>query len=50
MQEVGCCNFPPCLRNSLFPKSVQSELGVLSVTDPVPIDMEEFDARDGWIL
>ena len=41
---------PPCLRNRLFPKLVHSALGVLGVLDPVPVDLEEFDARDGWIL
>ena len=29
---------------------VHSALGVLGVTDPVPLYLEELDARDGWIL
>ena len=46
-QEVGFCNRPPCLRNQLLPKSAQSEIGVLGVTDLVPVDLEDIDARDG---
>ena len=37
-QEVGCRNRLPCLRNRLLPKSVHSALGVLSVTDMVPVE------------
>ena len=50
IQEVGCCNLLPCLRNRFFPKSVHLALGVLGVTDPVTVGLEDFDARDGWIL
>ena len=46
-QEVGHHNHPPCLRNRLLPKSVHSALGVLGVSDPVPINLEELDVRDG---
>ena len=44
------CNFPPCLRNRLFSKSFHSALGVLGLTDLVPVFLDEFDARNGWIL
>ena len=47
IQEVGRRNRPPCLRNRLLPKSVHSALGVLGVSDPVPINLEDLDARDG---
>ena len=47
---MGRCNRPSCLINQLFPKSFHSPLEVPCVADPVPIDLEEFDARDGWIL
>ena len=50
IQEVGRCNSPPCLRNRFFPKSVYPAIGVLSVPNAVAVDLEEFDARDGWIL
>ena len=50
IQEVGSCNRPPCLRNRFFPKSVHPALGVLGVPDSVAVDLEELDARDGWIL
>ena len=50
IQEVGRCNCSPYLRNRLFPKSVHPALGVLGMTEPMTIDLEEFDARDGWIL
>ena len=50
IQEVGRCNRPPCLRNRFFPKSVHPALGVLDVPDSVAVDLEELDARDGWIL
>ena len=50
IQEVGRCNRPPCLRNRLFPKSVHPALGLLGVLDSVAVDLEELDARDGWIL
>ena len=43
-------NFPPCLRNRLFPKLVHSALGVLGVSDPVPVDLDEFETREGWML
>ena len=50
IQEVGCCNRPPCLRNRFFPKSAHPALGVLGVPDSVAVDLEELDARDGCIL
>ena len=50
IQKVGYCNRPPCLRNRFFPKSVHPALGVLGVPNVVAIDLEELDARDGWIL
>ena len=50
IQEVGCCNHPLFLRNQLFPKSVHLALGVLGVTDPMVVDLDQFDVRDGWIL
>ena len=46
IQEVGRCNCPPCLINQLFPNSVHLALGLLVVTGPVPVESEEFDARD----
>ena len=49
-QEVGRQNRPPCLRNRLLPKSVHLVLGVLSVSDVVPVDLEDPDARDRWVL
>ena len=45
-QEVGCRNRPPYLRNRLLPKLVHSVLGVLGVTDTVPVDLQDLDARD----
>ena len=50
IQEVGRCNCPPCPRNRFFPKSVHPALGVLGVPNSVAVDLEELDARDGWIL
>ena len=50
IQEVGCRNRPPYLRNRLLPKSVHSALAVLGMSDVVPIDLEDLNARDGWIL
>ena len=47
---MGRCNRPPCLRNQLFPKLVHLAIRLMGVTDPVPVDLEDFDARDGWIL
>ena len=47
---MGCCNLPPCLINRVFPKSVDPALGVLGVPDAVAVDLEEFDAKNGWIL
>ena len=46
-QEMGRPNHPPCLRNQLLPKSVHSALGVLGVSDPVSVDLQDLDARDG---
>ena len=50
IQEVGRCNLPPCLRNRFFPKLVHPALGVLGMPNLVVVDLEELDARDGWIL
>ena len=47
---MGRCNLLPCLRNWFFPKSVHLALGVMDVTDPVPIDLQEFDENDVRIL
>ena len=47
IEEMVCCNLPPCLRNRFFPKSVHSALGVLGMTYSVPVNLEEFDMRDG---
>ena len=47
---MGCCNSPPCSRNRLFPRPDHLALGVLGVTDLVPVDLKKFDERDGWIL
>ena len=41
---------PPCLRNWFLPKLVHLSLVVMGVLDPVTVDLEEFDSRDGWIL
>ena len=41
---------PLCLRNRFFPKSVYPAIGVLGVPNLVAVDLEELDARDGWIL
>ena len=50
VQEVGRCNCPPLLRNQLLPKTVQAALGVLGVSNPVPVELKDFDAMEGWIL
>ena len=50
IQEVGLCNVPPYLRKQRFPKSFQAALRVLSVPDPVSIELEDFDMREGCIL
>ena len=47
---MGRCNRPPCIRNQLFPKSVHSVLVLLGVSDPVPVDLDEFETREGWML
>ena len=49
-QEVSRCNRSPCLRNRILTKSVHSVLGLLGVPDAVPVDLEDLNARDGWIL
>ena len=46
-EEVGRCNHPPCLRNQLLPKSVHLALGVIGVSDTVPVDLKDLNARDG---
>ena len=48
--NMGCLNQPPCMINQLFPKFFHLALGVLSVTDSVPVYLEDLDARAGWIL
>ena len=50
IHEVGHCNSPPYPRNQLLPKSVQAALGVLGMSNLVPVDLEDFDTRYGWIL
>ena len=47
IQEVGCCNFSPCLRDRLFPKSFHSALVVLGVSDPVSIYLQDSNPREG---
>ena len=47
---MGRFNRPPCQRNRLFPKSAHLVLRVLGVLDSVTVYLEEFDARDEWIL
>ena len=47
---MGCCNLPQYLRKQLYPKLVHLALRVLIVSDPVPIELEDFGVRDGWIL
>ena len=47
---MGLCNHPPCLRNRILSKLVHSAHGVLGMSDAVPVDLEDLDARDGWIL
>ena len=49
-QEAGRRNHPPFLRNQPLPKSVRSALVVLDMSNVVPIDLEDLNARDGWIL
>ena len=46
IQEVGCRNCPPCLRNRLFPKSVHLALGVLGMSNPVSIYLQYFNSRE----
>ena len=46
-QEVGRRNRPPFLRNRLLPKSVHSSLIVMVVSDTVPVDLKDLDARYG---
>ena len=46
IQEVGRYNRPPCLIKIFLPKLFHSALGVLGVSDVVPIDLEDLDARD----
>ena len=48
-QEVGRRNCPSCLRNQLLPKSVHLALGVLGMSDVVPVYLEGIDTRDRWI-
>ena len=50
IQEVGCCNCSPCLRNRFFLKLVHSPLGILGMTDRVHADLEKLGTRDAWIL
>ena len=46
-QDVGCRNFPPCLRNQLFPKLVHSALVLLGMSDLVSIYLHDFNSREG---
>ena len=46
-QEVGRRNRPPCLRNRLLPKPVHSVIGVLGVSDAVPVYLKGLDVRYG---
>ena len=41
---------PPCLKNRLFTKLVNPGLGVPAAMEPVAVDLDEFNARDGCIL
>ena len=50
IHEVGPCNQPPCPRNRFFPKSAHPELGVLGVLNTVAVDLEDCNARDGYIV
>ena len=47
---MGRCNRPLYLRNRLFTKLVHPALGVLDKPNAVAVDLEELDARNGWIL
>ena len=47
IQEVGCRNCPQCLKNRLFSKSVHASLGVVGMSDPVSIYLQDFDSRKG---
>ena len=47
---MGRRNRPPRLRSRLLPKSVHLVLEVLEISDAVPVDLEDLDARDEWIL
>ena len=47
---MGCLNRLPCLRNGLLPKWVHSALGVMGMSNKVPVDLEDLDARYRWIL
>ena len=47
---MGRHNHPPCLRNQLPPKSVHLALGVLGVSDVVPVYLKGLDAGEGLIL
>ena len=47
IQDVGCLNCPPCLRNWHFPKSVPLALGVLGMSEPVSIYLQDFNSREG---
>ena len=46
-QEMGCSNRLPCVRNRILPKLVQFSLGVLGVSDTVPVYLKELNARYG---
>ena len=47
---MGHYNLPPCPKKRFSPKSVHLALGVLGATDLVPVYLEDFDVRYGWIL
>ena len=50
IQEVGRYNIPPFSINRIFPKLVHPVLGILGVPNVVVVDLEELNARNGWIL
>ena len=37
IQDMGCNNCPTRMRNRLFPKLVQSSIGVVGMSDPVSV-------------
>ena len=47
IQEVGRRNFPQCLKNRLFSKSVHASLVVVGMSDPVSIYLQDFYSSKG---